>query len=391
MGRARYQRGRIEEYGTPVRKWKVHWYVYLVGADGKERRFHKNRLIGKKPGQTVPMNAADLALPELTKAQAQAVLDQLIRESCGLQVPPRRDGAIKFGEFWRSQWLPLHEGSWRRNTRIVNMLMLEKHIAPRWDNEQLGRIDAPAVSAWLTDLAKTYSSSAVHKARVYVRAILEEAVEQGYLSKNPVRKVKRPHTEKRVDRTYLRPEEVARLRIEMRGFRDQLILDILLATGMRPGELFALRWSDMLNGALYIDESFTRGHMEVPKTPSSIAAVVIPESIAARLAEWGRESSPAPTDFIFPATTGKPIHSENWRKRTLAPAAKRAGIRCTFQIIRRTVTTLSIDGGVSVKAVQAQLRHAHSQTTMDVYAQIVTEGQRAAAERIFELVAKQGI
>jgi hypothetical protein len=259
MGRPRYQRGYVEEIGKPLRKWKVHWYVYLTDAAGIEVRHHRNRVVGRKPGQTVPLNAADAALPELTRAEVQTILDGLIREQLGVQVPPRRDGTMKFGVFWREQWLPLHEGTWRRNTRIVNKLMLEKHIAPRWDNEQLGRIDAPAVSAWLTELAKTYSSSMVHT---------------------------------------------------------------------------------------------------------------------------------APTDFIFPSANGSPIHSENWRKRTLAPAAARAGVRCTYQIIRRTVTTLSIDGGVSVKAVQAQLRHAHSQTTMDVYAQIVTEGQRAAAERIFELVAK---
>jgi hypothetical protein len=65
----------------------------------------------------------------------------------------------------------------------------------------------------------------VHKIRTYFLAIVLEAVEQGYLSRDPLRKLKRPQTKKRKDKSYLTPENIHALRDAMRGFRDRLILD----------------------------------------------------------------------------------------------------------------------------------------------------------------------
>lgn len=386
MSRPRYQRGFVEETGKLVKKWKVHWYVWITDGENEDRR-HRSRVIGRKLSKDDRLlSAADADLPVLTKAEAQAELDRIIREEVG-GVEPRKDGAILFGDFWRQRWLPMRHGTWRTNTQLTNLAIIEKHIEPRWGRTRLDAIDVPAASTWLADLAAKYSPSFVHKARTYLRAIVQEAVEQGYLQKDPLRRLKRPQVKKRIDRSYLTEEDVWKLRDKMGGFRDQLILDILLATGMRPGELFALRWSDVLDGSLYVDEGFTRGRMEEPKTASSIAAVAVPAEVMDRIALWCADSKPAaPTDMIFPTLTGTPMDSANWRKRVLQPAAKLAGLRVNFQMLRRTVATLSIQAGVTVKAVQAQLRHASAETTMNVYAQVVTAAQGEAAEKMFRLM-----
>jgi integrase len=390
MGRPRYQRGFVEETGKLVKKWKVHWYVWITDGTDEDRR-HRSRVIGRKPSKNDRLlSAADAALPVLTKAEAQAELDRIIRVEVGGQ-EPRRDGGVLFGDFLRDRWLPLREPTWRANTKTTILAVIDKHVEPRWGRERLDAIDAPKASAWLGELAKKkYSASMLHKTRMYLRSVIQEAVEQGYLPKDPLRRVKRPVSRKRIDRSYLTIEQVWALRDEVRGFRDRLILDILLATGMRPGELFALRWTDIMEGALYVDEGFSRGYMEAPKTFHAIAAVAVPEEIMEQLAQWQRESNPTnPQGFIFPSEIGTPIYSENWRKRVLTPAAARAKVRATYQVIRRTVATLSIQDGVSVKAVQAQLRHSSAETTMNVYAQVVTAAQGAAAKQMFGLMKRK--
>lgn len=391
MARPRYQRGFIEETGKIVSKWKVHWYVWITDDDGNEDRRHRSRVIGRKPVKgSVRLNAADAALPIMTRAEAQAELDRIIAVEVG-GAAPRKDGSTRFGDFYRERWLPLREGTWRTNTKLTNLGIYQKHLEPEWGCVRLDQIDAPAAAKWLAGLAETYSSSLVHKCRTYLKSIVTEAVDQGYLPRDPLRKVRRPKVKRKPDKSFLTAEEVERLRGEMRGFRDQLILDILLATGMRAGELFALRWSDVLDGALFIDEGFTRGELQEPKTPGSLAPVAVPAEIMDRIAFWCHESKPEnPQRFIFPSEEGTPIFSENWRKRVLYPAAKLAGVRVNYQIIRRTLATLAINGGVSAKAVQAQLRHASIETTLNVYAQTVTAAQGVAAERMFQVMRGAG-
>lgn len=368
-------------------KWKVHWYVWITDGEGNEERKHRSRVIGRKPprGQ-MQLSASDADLPVMTRAEAQAELDRIIRVEVG-DPETRRSGATLFGEFWRERWLPLHRDTWRENTRNTIMAVLESQIDPRWGATRLDLIDATAAAAWLGKLAAEYSPSICHKARTYFRAIMAEAVEQGYLIKDPVRKLRKPQPRLKVDRSYLSAEEVQALRKAMHGFRDRLILDILLATGMRPSELFALRWSDISDTGLMIDEAFVKGWMNEPKTASSIAAVSVPAEIMGRLEQFRRESNPTdPQSIIFPSEAGTPIYSENWRKRVLYPAARAAKVRVNFQILRRTLATLALQSGVPVKAVQAQLRHSSADVTMNVYAQIVTAEQARAAETMFGIM-----
>jgi integrase len=348
-------------------------------------------VVGRKASKEDQLlSAADAALPLMTKAEAQAELDRIISFEVGGS-SSRKDGSILFGDFLREQWMPLRKPTWRANTATTILAVIAKHIEPRWERERLDDVDLAAASKWLGDLAQDgYSSSMLHKFRMYLRAIIAEAVEQGYLNKDPLRRLKRPLAKKRVDRSYLTMEQVWALRDQLRGFRDRLILDILLATGIRPGELFALRWSDVMAGALYIDEGFSRGHMDAPKTMASIAAVAVPEEIMEQIEQWRRECKPTDVQqFLFPSEIGTPLYSENWRKRVLTPAATAAKVRATFQVLRRTVATLSIQQGISVKAVQAQLRHSSAETTMNVYAQVVTAEQGAAAQKMFELMKRK--
>lgn len=228
MARPRYQRGFVEETGKRIKKWKVHWYVWTTGGDGTDERHHRNRIVGRRPGKAEgPLNGADAALPLLSRDEAQAVLDRIIREEAGGQ-SPHRDGAVSFGDFALNRWLPLRESTWRRSTKITNMAVLNKHLAPRWGKVRLDSIDATAAAAWLGKIAETYSPSMVHKIRTYLRAIVSEAVEQGYLQKDPLRRLRKPQARKRKDRSFLTAGEVQSLRDNMNGFRDRLILDILL-------------------------------------------------------------------------------------------------------------------------------------------------------------------
>jgi integrase len=115
-----------------------------------------------------------------------------------------------------------------------------------------------------------------------------------------------------------------------------------VVVGLRPGELFALRWKDIEPGQIMIDEAVYRNELGDPKAEASNAYVAIPKSLEMELAIWeeSRERT-NPDDFVFEARYHhRPMDNRSYLRRFLKPAAKKAGIEgLTYQSLRRTFAT----------------------------------------------------
>lgn len=386
MGRPRHQDGWVEETGSGVKRWKGHWYIYTRGEDGRERRAHRSLVLGiKRCGNTADgcpaqLGIRDARLPVLTKTEAERELRKLIAQTVGPDGETiKQDSRVTFGWFWRHKWLPLRRGKWRASTRAINEHVLEHHIGDRWDAAALSEIQPEDVAEWLDGLAGRYSHSMVSKCRNYLKAILQEAVEQEYLRKNPMRRVSLPETREEASGFHAWPE-VAAIRTQFKRERDRLIFDLFVCLGLRPGELFALRWGDVRPSALLVDEAVVEGKVGKTKTRGSKSAVALPAVLAARIEAWRPDRAMA-EDWLFPSATGKPIRRRSWHRHSLQPAAAAAGLKTNYQMLRRTFATLANDAGVPAKLIQAQLRHASMQTTADVYMQVVDASQQKAIEQ----------
>jgi len=266
--------------------------------------------------------------------------------------------------------------------------MRNRYVLPNFGDMALANLRRFDLQTHLNALAKKYSQSVVHKARTWVRATLEEAVEQEFLAKNPARKLTMPPRRDTCKR-YLTKAEYQRLLEELRG-RDRLILRLFVICAFRPGELFALRWRCFADGCLRVEEAVYQGKIGTPKTKGSAAEVVLPRSLAEELAQWYEESDcPDPDAFIFPSSKNKPIDGHNYLRRdVLRPAAERVGIRVVkFQSLRRTFATHFHRIG-TVKDHQAQMRHKTAQVTMNVYTQSMSDSVRAAMEEFDREMSK---
>ena len=263
---------------------------------------------------------------------------------------------------------------------------MQTHVLPRFGETRLCDIKKVDLQVHLDELAEDFSKSVVQKARTWTKAVLEEAVEQDYLSKNTARKLTMPDTQPICER-FLRPEEYQRLLTEM-GWRDRLILRLFVLCAFRPGELFALQWECWKHSAVEIKEAIYRGKLGKPKSPTSAAYVVLPDSLIADLRKWYEMSrNPADHEFIFPSAKETPLDSHNYLKRVLKPAAEGAGVDAvTFQALRRTFAT-HFHGIGTVKDQQAQTRHADVTTTLNVYTQAVPESLKPAMEAFDQKMA----
>jgi integrase len=242
----------------------------------------------------------------------------------------------------------------------------------------LDDLDKFTLQTYLIELAPNYSKSVLSKIRVYFNSILDEAVDLEMLPKNPAGKLAVPRSGKRSATKHLTPEQIPLILFHLSD-RDRVIVRMFLILGLRPGEMFALRWNDKEGNSLRIDSSITDGVEVETKTDRSDSAVWLPASIETELEFWrGRAKDSRADAFMFPSARGTAIGTNNFLFRVLKEAGKQAGIEeVTHQMLRHTCSTYMAQL-TSVKDVQAHLRHSSANTTLEHYIKSVPESVRVA-------------
>jgi integrase len=373
MGRDRYQEGSLVLVGRRVKKWRGHFYVYQrQQADGSEVRRFRNVLLGLKA--------------ELDKGQARGKLRDIIaRETRGVAPAPVN---VTLRWFYENRYLPQKEEQWKITSRPKTKRFIEHYLLKRFGETLLADLGKFTLQTYLNELAPKFSKSVLLKIRVYLNSILDEAVELEFLLKNPARKLAVPRSGKKTASQPLTPEQIPQVLFNL-GDRDRLIVRMFLVLGLRPSEMFALRWNDKSGNSLRIDTSIVDGVEVETKTEGSDASVWLPASIETELEFWRSTTQiPLPDSFIFPSSRGTAIGTSNFLFRVLKEAGKKSGIRgVTHQMLRRTCSTYMAQL-TTVKDVQAHLRHSSSKTTLEHYIKSVPESVRVAVESLDHLLKK---
>ena len=341
------------------------------------------------------------AKSKMTKYQARNALEAIIAQKTGGTTEPRADERIvTLGWFTRNRFFPLREGStWKEGTASNRKPAIERDILAKFGDVPMEQINKFMLQTHLNDLARVLSAGRVKHARFYMKAIFEEAIDQGFAEKNPARKLILPTELRPVDKTTLTWDQL-RLLLASVALRDRILLTLDMTETFRPSELFALRWSgfDMDRRTLTVSQTAYRGKLrDYGKTRKSLRTVHLPEGLANELWLWKQECpDPSPGAFILPnsrkrngATKNGFIRTDNYRARVLKKLAKELGLRkLNFQVLRRTIATLAQTKG-TVKDVQGILGHCNPNTTANVYMQTIEEGVKQTLDAIYaELTAK---
>jgi integrase len=305
-----------------------------------------------------------------------------------------KNGAVTFGWFVRNRFLTLKEALWKAETAKVKKLIIQQDLIDEFDDVPLENFDKFTLQTHINKLAKTRCKDTVLQIRAYLRDIFAEAVDQGFLVKDPARKVKTPTQLRPTDKTTLTWDQLRDV-LAKTDLRDWILLQLDMGNALRPGELFALRWRgfDATACAMMLTETIYKGKIRPwGKTRGSLTRIPIAEELARDLVAWREQCpDPSPEAFIFAAPGGGFMDPSNYRKRVLQKLAQELGLpKLTFQVIRRTIATLAQKKG-TVKDVQAILRHTRAGTTTDVYMQEIAESVRATVNSIHaELKSGEG-
>lgn len=189
-------------------------------------------------------------------------------------------------------------------------------------------------------------------------------------------------------------EEIQRLLIQAKedGCYELLLLE--LSTGLRRGEICALKWDDLnfKTGALKVERQVHRvkGELMVsqPKTKASNRSIILPAPVLAVLNNY-RESATSQWMFPSPVKEDSPQDPAAVRKK-LSAILKRADCKhIRFHDLRHTFATASLEHGMDVKTLSTIIGHVSSSTTLNIYAHVTDEMQRTAAAKIDQGIRKK--
>jgi integrase len=181
-------------------------------------------------------------------------------------------------------------------------------------------------------------------------------------------------------------DQATALAAQLPWLLPRTLVGLALLTGLRRGELFALRWWDIdePNRSLQVRAAVYEGVFDDPKTMASLRTIPLPNAALQLLAAWkGRTRRTAAHELIFSTVSGKPISPNNVLRRWVWPACQAADLqRATWLTFRRTYSSWADDKGVPAKVVAQIMGHTKVDTTMNVYTQVLDGAARLAAERV---------
>jgi integrase len=299
-----------------------------------------------------------------TKRAAEAWLRDVLEQARNGRLPGQVKTGVTFAQA-ADEWLRYveHDRGRKPSTVAGYRAMVRAHLVPAFGELAIESITTPMIERWLGGVERAQSTRV--KAVVLMHGIFQRARKLYGLGVNPVADVEKPSLGRSGDIEVFSPEEVMALVRAARSQQDAAIFLTAAFTGLRRGELIALRWRDVdfAGQAVRVRASYAEGHLTTPKSGKVRSVPMAPEvaKSLARLAE--RDDWTGDDDLVFPGAGGYFLDGRSLSRR-YAAAAERAGLRpLRFHDLRHTFGTRMI-GKADIRRVQEWMGHADVQTTM---------------------------
>jgi integrase len=374
---------------TPRRRGKGEGSIYRRASDGR----WVAALI-MDDGRRVVRRAS-------SRKDAAAKLEQLLKVRAeGQTLAADRSTAAFLTEWLAVVRNTVSPGTFERCEQYIRV-----HAIPALGRIKLGRLTPQHFQRLYQDkLAAGLSPTTVNHLHTVLHGAFTEAMRWGLISRNVVALV-RPPRKVHVEVVALTAEQTRALLAAAAGNRFEALLILALKTGMRRGELLALRWEDLDldKGVLQVRGTLRRTReglrIGTPKTPASRRKVVLsPTSQAALRRHRARQEQErqAAGDLwqelrlVFPNRLGRPMELRDLLADVYRPLLKRAGLPpVTFHTLRHTAATLLLAEGEHPKVVQELLGHAQVGITLDRYSHITPRLMSNAAAVMDRLLDRE--
>lgn len=341
-----------------VRKQRGRW-IGLWYENGKK----KSRVVG--------------LVKDMTKSDAREAVGKIVAELRAKQVTPRL-----FGDFVEGVYFPFYERKWKLSTRENNLSRIRVHLVGKFEDRQLTSFKRDELQDLLDVKAKRLSFSMVDHLRWDMKQIFDMAMAEGLIERNPALLLFTPNEAKRPVRKAMVIREV-QIYLAALDLRERLIVKLTILAGMRPGEIFGLTWGKMTATYAEICQRVYRQKIDTPKTDNSYRKAALSQGLVADLEAWRLLAVTTRDDaWVFPSEAMTPLSKDNWWRRIMKPVLVSLGLEwVTFQVMRRTHSTLMKQIGIDPKLVADQLGHTLD-VNQNVYTQTPVELRQIAVNQL---------
>lgn len=269
---------------------------------------------------------------------------------------------------------------------------LRVHLVPHFGSRALARISPADVDAFIARRSALAPKS-VQNFVGFLHSIFEFAIDRGWVTSNPCKRVRRPRqAEVDADIRFLDEAELDALldacEDTTMGRLDRALFLTAAMSGLRQGELLALRWRDIdwSAGRIRVRRNFVRGEYGTPKSRRSTRSVPLANRARRGLELYAKSSAyDGDDDLVFcHPQSGRPLDRSKLLKR-FKSALRRAGVReLRFHDLRHTFGTRCAAAGVPLRTIQEWLGHRDFKTTL-IYADYAPSQHEAEMiERAFK-------
>jgi integrase len=258
-------------------------------------------------------------------------------------------------------------------------------------NLKLKDINSLMIEQWIRESNKTPST--IFECVKFCKAVFNYGIRHDIIIKNPFIRIDKPKVEKK-DRKRLTVQEALAMLKECKSMFPDFypILATQIFTGVREGELLALKWSDFNfeDGKLKIQRQYTQGELkETLKTLSSYRVIDICPTLIKILKEH-RKNQKRISPFVFINQNGTLYNPRNLVQRRFEKLLEKIyGDKkyMRFYDLRGTYVDILLSQGVPLKYIQTQVGHSNFLTTMNAYSKLVKDVNDHAVDIIENVVS----
>ena len=331
-----------------------------------------------------------------TQNKAMRMLNQMIDE----QLSAKQYDRLTFGKLVE-EWKESHAKTVKARTMHTYKHPINKILNFIDDDVLVKNIDVKLLQGFVDSLKDKYADNTINLTLQPLNLILEYALRLGYIDNNPFKKVTIPKRKKASKRElqekYMESQRFKDIISEMRTYEASShvanFTEVIYLTGMRAGELLALRWSDIDLEAKKIRIQHTldysvNGHahatLGTAKTDASERTIDIPDRVIDIFTEElnYQKLERLENEFVFISRNGNHLSINTINRRIKKATEKLYGFTLTSHAFRHAHITLLAEMGIPLKAIMDRVGHSDVNTTIKIYSHTTEKMGKELVQRL---------